>query len=92
VVCFYNPRSRGRDWQLGAALDLLAARRPGTTPVGLVRAASRADEHVTVTTLDYLRQSRAAGVDMVTVVLVGSSQTRVIAGRMVTPRGYRWMP
>lgn len=92
VVCFYNPRSHTRDWQLSAALDLLAASRPGTTPVGLVRSASRPDESATVTTLDRIRQSRGAEVDMATVVLVGSSQTRLIAGRMVTPRGYRWMP
>jgi cobalt-precorrin 5A hydrolase/precorrin-3B C17-methyltransferase len=29
-------------------------------------------------------------VDMLTTVVVGSSATRMIAGRMVTPRGYRW--
>jgi cobalt-precorrin 5A hydrolase/precorrin-3B C17-methyltransferase len=31
-------------------------------------------------------------VDMRTVVIVGSSQSRVLAGRFVTPRGYRWSP
>jgi cobalt-precorrin 5A hydrolase/precorrin-3B C17-methyltransferase len=91
VVCLYNPRSRGRDWQLPAALDLLARHRPDGTPVGLVRNATRGGERVELTTLAALRAGGCARVDMMTVVLVGCSQTRVIAGRMVTPRGYRWL-
>lgn len=87
VVTFYNPRSRGRDWQLPKALAVLAEHRGPATPVGVVRAASRPDEEVTVTTLDALDP---AIVDMVTVVTVGNTASRIVAGRMVTPRGYRW--
>ncbi|WP_231157393.1 precorrin-3B C(17)-methyltransferase [Streptomyces sp. CNZ748] len=87
VVTFYNPRSRGRDWQLPKALALLAGHRASTTPVGVVRNASRADESVRLTTLAALDP---ATVDMMTVVTVGNTATRQIAGRMVTARGYRW--
>jgi cobalt-precorrin 5A hydrolase/precorrin-3B C17-methyltransferase len=87
AVCFYNPRSRARDWQLPAALKILSAHRPAGTPVGLVRNASRPDESVTLTTLAALDPVAA---DMVSVVLVGSSRSRHIAGRFVTPRGYQW--
>jgi cobalt-precorrin 5A hydrolase/precorrin-3B C17-methyltransferase len=87
VVTFYNPRSRGRTWQLPKALALLAEHRAPSTPVGVVRSASRPDEHVTVTTLADLDP---AAVDMVTVVTVGNTATRAVAGRIVTPRGYRW--
>ncbi|GAP51610.1 precorrin-3B C(17)-methyltransferase [Streptomyces azureus] len=87
VVTFYNPRSRGRDWQLPKALDILAGHRAPTTPVGVVRNASRPDESARVTTLTALDP---ATVDMMTVVTVGNTATREIAGRMVTPRGYRW--
>ncbi|MFJ5528252.1 precorrin-3B C(17)-methyltransferase [Streptomyces sp. NPDC093261] len=87
VVTFYNPRSRGRDWQLPKALALLAVHRAPTTPVGVVRNASRPDESSLVTTLAGLDP---ATVDMMTVVTVGNTATREIAGRMVTPRGYRW--
>jgi len=90
VVSFYNPRSKGRDWQLDSALALLAKHRPATTPVGLVRAASRSGESVTVTTLAELIATGTAVVDMFTLVLVGSSQSRIVAGQMVTPRGYGW--
>ncbi|MFD9074645.1 SAM-dependent methyltransferase, partial [Streptomyces lasiicapitis] len=87
VVTFYNPRSRGRDWQLPKSLALLAEHRTASTPVGVVRNASRPDESVRLTTLAALDPD---SVDMMTVVTVGNTATRAIAGRMVTPRGYRW--
>ncbi|MFD7185423.1 precorrin-3B C(17)-methyltransferase [Streptomyces sp. NPDC059904] len=87
VVTFYNPRSRGRDWQLPKALGILAGHREPGTPVGVVRNASRVDESSRLTTLGELDP---AWVDMMTVVTVGNTATRRIAGRMVTPRGYRW--
>ncbi|MFF1544505.1 precorrin-3B C(17)-methyltransferase [Streptomyces sp. NPDC058291] len=87
VVTFYNPRSRGRDWQLPKALSILAGHREPTTPVGVVRNASRPDGTSRLTTLAELDP---AWVDMMTVVTVGNTATRDIAGRMVTPRGYRW--
>ncbi|WAZ20845.1 precorrin-3B C(17)-methyltransferase [Streptomyces cinnabarinus] len=87
VVTFYNPRSRGRDWQLPKALAILSEHREPTTPVGIVRNASRPDESSRLTTLGAINP---AWVDMMTVVTVGNTATRDIAGRMVTPRGYRW--
>ncbi|MFJ5266480.1 precorrin-3B C(17)-methyltransferase [Streptomyces sp. NPDC088387] len=87
VVTFYNPRSRGRDWQLPKALGILAEHRAPGTPVGVVRNASRPDESARLTTLAALDP---ATVDMMTVVTVGNTATREISGRMVTPRGYRW--
>ncbi|WP_330164958.1 precorrin-3B C(17)-methyltransferase [Catellatospora vulcania] len=88
VVCLYNPRSARRTRQLPAALAILGAHRPPGTPIGLVRDASRAGERIALTTLDAVDP---ADVDMNTVVIVGASTTRTVAGRMVTPRGYAWM-
>lgn len=87
VVTFYNPRSQSRHWQLDAALDLLRGGRPGTTPVGIVHRADRPGQQVVLTTLADVDVS---AVDMSTVVVVGSSRTRMVGGRMVTPRDYRW--
>jgi cobalt-precorrin 5A hydrolase/precorrin-3B C17-methyltransferase len=87
VTCFYNPRSRDRHWQLGAALDAYRAHRPPTTPVGAVRQAGRPGQRVWTAPLDEFDPTE---VDMLTTVVVGSSATRMVAGRMVTPRGYRW--
>lgn len=85
VVVLYNPRSRGRAWQLDAARRLLLRHRSPATPVGVVTDASRPGEAVAVTTLAGLD---ASAVGMTTTVVVGCSTTRVVAGRMVTPRGY----
>ena len=87
VTCFYNPASRKRDWQLRRALELLAAHRPPSTPVGWVRDASRAGQAASLSTL---AEFDPAVADMHTLVVVGSSRTRIQAGRMVTPRDYRW--
>jgi cobalt-precorrin 5A hydrolase / precorrin-3B C17-methyltransferase len=87
VACFYNPASAKRDWQLRRALELLAARRPPGTPVGWVRDATRPGQAASLSTLGDFDPGL---VDMHTLVVVGSSRTRVLAGRMVTPRDYRW--
>ncbi|MEX0659939.1 MAG: precorrin-3B C(17)-methyltransferase [Egibacteraceae bacterium] len=86
VVVFYNPRSRARDWQLQEACLLLGEHRKPDTPVGIVTDAYRPTQQVTLTTLGELDPQL---VDMRTTVVVGSSQTRLAAGRMLTPRGYQ---
>lgn len=85
VVSLYNPRSSRRTWQLEEARRILLSHRGTQTPVGVVTDAGRPDEHVEVTTLGALDPS---SVTMSSVVIVGCSTTRVVAGRMVTPRGY----
>jgi cobalt-precorrin 5A hydrolase/precorrin-3B C17-methyltransferase len=86
ALALYNPRSERRTWQLDAARQILLAHRAPSTPVAVVTDATRADEHVRVTTLAELDPSDAG---MTTCVLVGASTTRVVDGRVVTPRGYR---
>jgi cobalt-precorrin 5A hydrolase / precorrin-3B C17-methyltransferase len=85
VLSLYNPRSRGRDWQLGKVQKLLLDHRSPDTPVGVVRDAFREGQSVILTDLGSLRPG---SVDMHTTVIVGNSRTEVRAGRMVTPRGY----
>jgi cobalt-precorrin 5A hydrolase/precorrin-3B C17-methyltransferase len=85
VVALYNPRSAGRDWQLERARTLLLEGRPASTPVAVARQLGRSGEQVTLHTLGDLP---VEAVDMLTLVLVGNSTTRLEAGRMVTPRGY----
>jgi len=87
VVAFYNPRSRERGWQLPKALAILAEHRPGGTPVGVVTDASGPSQRVALSTLVDVD---VGPIGMRSVVVVGSSQSRVVAGRFVTPRGYEW--
>ena len=89
VIAFYNPRSERRDWQLMRALEILRASRPGTTPVALARNLGRAGEQVTVTDLAQLNPEQ---VDMLTLVMIGASDSRRLdlpdGPRIWTPRGY----
>ena len=86
VIALYNPRSKGRLRQLDEARAILLRHRGPRTPVGIVRNACRPDETVTVTDLAHLSDQE---VDMLSLVLIGNSATRIdAAGRMLTPRGY----
>ncbi|ASG25067.1 precorrin-3B C(17)-methyltransferase [Nitrospirillum viridazoti] len=75
VIALYNPISKARPWQLGAALDTLRTMKDPGTPVVLARAVGRHDEDVTITTL---ADCDPATADMRTLVLIGSSQTRLL--------------
>ena len=96
VVAFYNPVSQRRRDLFTWAIRSLLRHRPPDTPVVLARALGRAEESVTI---HDLARISADQVDMMTVVLVGASQSRrVIVGghsRVFTPRGYaakHWEP
>jgi precorrin-3B C17-methyltransferase len=76
VIALYNPMSRARPWQFGAALERLRRHLPSSTPVVFGRAVTRADEHIDVVTLDRAMTLEA---DMATLVIIGSRETRVLA-------------
>lgn len=86
VIVLYNPKSKKRDWQLGAVRDLLLRHKDPLTPVGIVSRAMREGQATIVTTLAEMLQQT---VDMQTVVIIGNSQTYAYGPYMVTPRGYR---
>src|SRR3954467_2563456 len=85
VVGLYNPASGRRTRQIVEAQATIRRHRSGETPVALVKSAYRKLQHAVVTDLDHLLDYE---IGMLTTVLVGSSQTFVFEGYMVTPRGY----
>ena len=85
VIVLYNPKSKKRTWQLDQAIEMINKHRNGKTPVGVVRNATREGQVVRITTLSHLDKSE---VDMLTILLVGNSQTQIMGEKMVTPRGY----
>ena len=88
VVALCNPRSARRQAQLAEATDILLRHRSPETPVFIGRNLGRDGEERRIICLSELA---VADIDMLTVVLVGSSQTRRIDGdspRLYTPRGY----
>ena len=85
VVALYNPASMRRRRGLARAVEILAARRPATTPVVVARSIGREGETIAVTRLQDLDQS---SIDTMTLLIVGSTETRSFGGRVYTPRGY----
>ena len=86
VLCLYNPASRRRKDHLRRACEVLLRYRGPETLCGYVRQIGREGETSGILTLEELKELEA---DMFTTVFVGSSQTKKIGERMVTPRGYR---
>lgn len=85
-LCLYNPASKRRTDHLQRACDILLTERSADTPCGLVRNIGREGESFELTTLQELRNTT---VDMLTTIFVGNSVTKIVNGRLVTPRGYR---
>ena len=85
VIALYNPISRARPWQLGAALALAAEHRAPETPVILARAVGRPDEAIRILTL---AEAREASADMATLVMIGASATRLIPREGAAPFVY----
>jgi len=86
VIALYNPRSKTRTEPLDRALAILRDVRPSSTPVGVVRNALRDEQAAWLTTLGELDPE---ALDMSSIVVVGNDATSVLAGRLVTSRGYR---
>ena len=85
-VALYNPASYRRIDHLHRACEILMRYARPDTVCGVVRNIGREGEGMELMTLRELRDYTA---DMFTTVFIGNSQTRIIDGRMVTPRGYR---
>ena len=85
VIAVYNPRSRGRTWQLGRAREILLRHRSHDTPVGAVHHAYQEGEEIALTTLGELDPERAG---MGTTLIIGNSQSYRSGSWMITPRGY----
>ncbi|AZS49865.1 precorrin-3B C(17)-methyltransferase [Entomomonas moraniae] len=85
VICFYNPRSKGRPDHLQKAFELMSPFKRPETPVGIVKAAGRAKEDMWLTTLAEIDYSV---VGMTSMVIVGNKSTYRYKDYIITPRGY----
>lgn len=87
VICMYNPKSKKRRDYIDKAAEFISASRSWDTPCGYVKNIGRDGEKGVVCTLKDLKDND--DIDMFTTVFVGNSSTKIINGKMVTPRGYR---
>ena len=85
VIALYNPSSKKRADYLQKACDIILGYRAAGTVCGMVSNIGRDGQKSCILTLGELRDTQA---DMFTTVFIGNSETKVIGGKMVTPRGY----
>ena len=86
VICLYNPSSKKRSGYLKKACQLILKYASPDTICGITENIGRDGETYTIYTLKELMDTP---VNMFTTVFIGNSQTKVINGKMVTPRGYK---
>ena len=85
IVSLYNPKSKGRTTQIVKAQQIMLKYKSKDTPVAIVRNAGRENEEYEITTLENMLDFE---INMLTIVLIGNSNTYVKNGKMITPRGY----
>lgn len=85
VIAIFNPKSKKRDWQLKKTVDLLIEVRKPSTPVAIARELGRPDESIEIHTLETLPFNQ---VDMLTILVIGNSQSVIKNNKFLTPRGY----
>lgn len=86
VICLYNPSSKKRSDYLKKACEIILRFKSADTVCGYVKNIGRIGEESTVMTLAELKNAQ---VDMFTTVFIGNCETKLINGKMVTPRGYK---
>lgn len=86
IICLYNPSSKKRADYLKKACEIVMKNLPEETPCGFVQNIAREGQKSRVLTLKELAETQ---VDMFTTVVIGNDTTKVIDGKLVTPRGYR---
>ncbi len=84
-ICLYNPSSKKRADYLEKACQIMLEYKSPQTICGIVKNIGRDGETAQTMTLEELKETK---VDMFTTVFIGNEQTKVIGGKMVTPRGY----
>ena len=85
VICLYNPSSKKRSTYLKKACEQILEYKSEETVCGIVKNIAREGEQMQILTLKELAHTQ---VDMFSTVFIGNRQTKVIRGKMITPRGY----
>lgn len=86
VICLYNPSSKKRSAYLNKACNILLTCKSEDTVCAVVKNIAREGETMELISLGELKDTQ---VDMFSTVFIGNSETTVIRGKMITPRGYR---
>ncbi len=85
VIALFNPQSIERNWQLKIVIDQCLKSRPGKTPVLIARQVGRENQSKKFFTLNNIPFKE---IDMLSIIIIGNSQTTLVDEIFLTPRGY----
>jgi len=85
VIALFNPQSIERNWQLKSVIDICLQSRDGDTPVLIARQVGRENQSKKFFTLKTIPFKE---IDMLSIIIIGNSQTTLVDEIFVTPRGY----
>ena len=85
VVAIFNPQSKERDWQLKKTIKMFLEKRKKETPILIARQVGRKDQKISFSTLEDFPHDR---IDMLTLIIVGNSKTKLVGNNFISPRGY----
>ncbi len=85
VIALYNPKSKKRIEQILIAKEIIKEFRPGNTPVGIVTNGFREGQSIAISDLNHFTDEE---INMLSIVIVGNSQTLRRDNKLITPRGY----
>ncbi|ABB50677.1 precorrin-3 methyltransferase [Prochlorococcus marinus str. MIT 9312] len=85
VIALFNPQSIERNWQLKSAIDLCIKFRQSETPILIARQVGRENQSRKFFTLNTIPFEE---IDMLSIIIIGNSQTTLVDEIFLTPRGY----
>ncbi len=87
VAALYNPKSKKRTKQIAEAAGIFLKHRPASTPVGVCTSVGYEGEEKIV--FSDLGRFLKVDIGMMSIVIIGNKGSRMVGGRLVTPRGYK---
>ena len=85
VIALFNPQSIERNWQLKSVINICLQSRRGDTPVLIARQVGRENQTKQFFTLNTIPFKE---IDMLSIIIIGNSQTTLVDEIFLTPRGY----
>ena len=85
VVAIFNPQSKERYWQLRKTIDMFLKYRSKNTPVLVARQVGRNHQHKRFFNLENIPIDE---VDMLSIIIIGNSSTKLVDKYLISPRGY----
>ncbi len=85
VVAIFNPQSNERNWQLRTTIEMFLKFRAKTTPVLVARQVGRNQQKKRIFNLDTIPIDE---IDMLSIIIIGNSSTKLVNNFLISPRGY----